>query len=77
MGWRGFSGLRPAIRNPRPTRQRVGHGVGLIIVERLSDRFGWPLQMHSVLGQGTAAPIQFPSASAVREGPFPCGDGAD
>lgn len=57
--------------------QRGGHGVGLTIVKRLSDRFGWPLQIHSVLGEGTVASIQFPSASAVREGPFPCGDGAD
>ena len=42
--------------------QRGGHGVGLTIVKRLSDRFGWPLQIHSVLGQGTVASVQFPAA---------------
>lgn len=53
------------------------HGIGLTIVERPSDRFGWPLQIHSVLGEGTVTSIQLPSADAVREGPFPYGDGAD
>lgn len=51
-----------------------GHGVGLTIVKRLSDRFGWPLALDSVLGKGTSATIRFPNATAVRDGIVPCGD---
>lgn len=42
--------------------QRGGHGVGLTIVRRLSDRFGWPVELHSELGVGTRARIRFPDA---------------
>jgi signal transduction histidine kinase len=59
-----------AERNPRG-----GHGVGLTIVKRLSDRFAWPLELKSVLGKGTVASIQFPSATRVQNGTVPCGDG--
>jgi signal transduction histidine kinase len=41
---------------------RGGHGVGLTLVRRLSDRFGWPVEMHSELGVGTTATIRFPQA---------------
>jgi signal transduction histidine kinase len=51
-----------------------GHGVGLTIVKRLSDRFGWPLVLDSMLGKGTTATIRFPHATAVRDGIVPCGD---
>jgi signal transduction histidine kinase len=36
-----------------------GHGVGLTIVKRLSDRFQWPISIHSVPGKGTRVSIQF------------------
>lgn len=42
--------------------QRGGHGVGLTIVKRLSDRFRWPIEIHSELGVGTTAVIRFPDA---------------
>ncbi|MBS0557932.1 MAG: HAMP domain-containing histidine kinase [Proteobacteria bacterium] len=38
----------------------AGHGVGLSIVRRLSERFGWPVEMHSAVGAGTTATIRFP-----------------
>jgi signal transduction histidine kinase len=37
----------------------IGHGVGLTIVKRLSDRFGWPLKIESAPGKGTRIEIQF------------------
>ncbi len=42
-----------------------GHGVGLSIVRRLSDRFGWPVTLDSTLGVGTAATIRFPHPQPV------------
>jgi signal transduction histidine kinase len=41
---------------------RGGHGVGLTIVRRLSDRYKWPVEMTSTLGIGTSATITFPDA---------------
>jgi len=43
-------------------RRRGGHGVGLTIVRRLSDRFGWPVTIGSQPGVGTSVEIRFPSA---------------
>ena len=37
----------------------VGHGVGLTIVKRLSDRFGWPLRIDSIPEKGTQVEILF------------------
>ena len=34
-------------------RHRGGHGVGLTIVKRFADRFGWPLAIDSTPGVGT------------------------
>lgn len=48
------------------TRNRGGHGVGLTIVKRLSDRFGWPVHFHSTVGVGTRVVVEFPEAT--------CGD---
>jgi len=39
-----------------------GHGVGLTIVKRLSDRFGWPIQIDSTLNVGTRVLVQFPES---------------
>lgn len=40
-------------------RRRDGHGIGLSIVQRLSERFGWPVELHSELGVGTRVCVQF------------------
>jgi signal transduction histidine kinase len=42
--------------------RRGGHGVGLTIVRRLSDRFGWPVTIESSPGVGTRIEIRFPAA---------------
>lgn len=42
--------------------QRGGYGVGLTIVRRLSDRFGWPVDIESESGVGTRVTISFPEA---------------
>lgn len=44
------------------SRERGGHGVGLTIVKRLSDRFGWPVHFDSTLGVGTRVVVEFPDA---------------
>lgn len=36
-----------------------GHGIGLTIVKRLSDRFSWPVAVESTVGRGTRATIRF------------------
>lgn len=48
------------------SRQRGGHGVGLTIVKRLSDRFGWPIHVSSEVGVGTRVVVEFPHSR--REG---------
>jgi signal transduction histidine kinase len=37
-----------------------GQGVGLTIVHRLADRFGWSVRLESEHGVGTRATIHFP-----------------
>jgi signal transduction histidine kinase len=46
--------------------QREGQGIGLSIVQRLSQRFGWPVTLDSEAGTGTTARVQFPQAQALR-----------
>ncbi|KAF1720369.1 sensor histidine kinase [Pseudoxanthomonas wuyuanensis] len=41
-----------------PSRPQ-GSGLGLSIVSRLCDRFGWKVELDSVLGEGTTASIRF------------------
>ena len=55
--------FEPYFRGNRSTRG--GHGVGLSLVRRLSERFGWPVEMHSTLGLGTTATIRFPNTQRV------------
>jgi signal transduction histidine kinase len=55
--------FQPYFRAQR--NQRGGHGVGLTIVKRLSDRFGWDVALHSELGVGTSATIRFPQPQPV------------
>ncbi|MGH8154508.1 MAG: sensor histidine kinase [Rhodanobacteraceae bacterium] len=40
----------------------TGHGIGLAIVRRISDRYGWQVTLESALGKGTAATAHFPAA---------------
>lgn len=49
----------------RGSTGRPGYGVGLTIVRRLSDRFGWPVEFTSQVGVGTRVRITFPGASAT------------
>ncbi len=42
------------------TQRRGGHGVGLTIVKRLCDRFGWPIEIQSRPGEGTRVTLRFP-----------------
>lgn len=44
-------------------RRVGGQGIGLSIVRRLSDRYGWPVRLSSEPGKGTTAVISFPSVS--------------
>ena len=55
--------FQPYFRGNRSTRG--GHGVGLTLVRRLSERFDWPIELHSTLGVGTTATIHFPLAQAL------------
>ena len=42
--------------------RKDGQGIGLTIVRRLSERYGWPVHLESEPGRGTTATISFPSA---------------
>lgn len=44
-------------------RSNEGYGLGLSIVRRLCDRFGWKLHADSELGAGTEIRVEFPQAS--------------
>lgn len=44
-----------------------GHGIGLAIVRRIADRYGWQVRLESVLGQGTTATAHFPDAQPPDE----------
>jgi signal transduction histidine kinase len=41
-------------------RRKDGQGIGLSIVQRLSERYGWPVRLESEPGRGTCASIRFP-----------------
>jgi signal transduction histidine kinase len=38
---------------------RAGHGIGLTVVKRLADRFGWVIRIDSELGVGTTVTLSF------------------
>ena len=42
--------------------RKDGQGIGLTIVRRLSERYGWPVRLDSEPGRGTTATISLPSA---------------
>jgi signal transduction histidine kinase len=41
-----------------------GYGLGLTIVKRLCNQFGWTLSIRSKLGEGTAISVAFPNAQS-------------
>lgn len=45
-----------------PDARESGHGIGLSLVKRMTDRFSWPLEISSQRGRGTAVTIQFPES---------------
>lgn len=47
----------------RGNTHQAGYGVGLTIVRRLSDRFGWPVAIESEPGVGTKVRVGFPTAT--------------
>jgi len=47
-------------------RSNEGYGLGLAIVRRLCDRFGWQLHADSELGVGTEVRVEFPRATFKR-----------
>jgi signal transduction histidine kinase len=56
----------PYYRGDAPVEN--GHGVGLTIVKRLSDRFDWPVQISSTPGRGTLVEVRFPrSVTRIQE----------
>ncbi len=50
-------------------RRRDGHGIGLTIVRRLSERFGWPVEFVSTPGVGTRVSVRFPQPHPVEPEP--------
>ena len=48
-----------------------GHGIGLSLVKRLTDRFGWPLSMNSEQGVGTTVRIRLPLSHVASRNPAP------
>ena len=46
-------------------QRKGGQGIGLNIVLRLSDRFGWPITLDSEPGKGARASVRFPKAQAL------------
>lgn len=55
--------FKPFVQRQRP---RGGFGVGLTIVKRLTDRFGWPVEMESEPGSGTRVSVSFPRSKTGR-----------
>ena len=45
-----------------PNARESGHGIGLSLVKRMTDRFGWPLEITSRAGHGTKVSVAFPNA---------------
>ena len=44
-----------------------GRGMGLAIVRRIANRFGWPVELDSTAGRGTTAFLRFPAAISVNQ----------
>ena len=52
--------FQPFVRAGKASRR--GHGVGLSIVKRLCDRFGWSVRIESTPEIGTRVEVRFPGA---------------
>lgn len=50
--------FEPYYRSKQSTES--GHGIGLSLVKRLTDRFNWPITMNSQPGVGTTVRVAFP-----------------
>ncbi len=61
--WRTYS-IRYRVQQSR----HHGQGIGLSIVRRLSERFGWPVSLDSEPGKGTIACIRFPEHDRLEGG---------
>ena len=55
--------FEPYVRAGNASRE--GHGVGLSIVKRLCDRFGWSVRIDSAPRTGTRVRLRFPGARTV------------
>ena len=53
--------FRPYYRASESTNS-TGHGVGMTIVKRFSDRFNWPISITSEVGKGTSITVNFKSS---------------
>jgi signal transduction histidine kinase len=45
-----------------PNSRESGHGIGLSLVKRMTDRFGWQIEINSRPGHGTVVEVRFPHA---------------
>lgn len=50
------------------TGAAAGYGVGLSLVRRLSERFGWPVSLESAEGVGTRVVMHFPEGNEAPDG---------
>ena len=55
--------FKPFVRGDH--KRRGGHGVGLTIVQKLSERFGWPVKITSELDVGTRFEIDLAASIDV------------
>ena len=46
-----------------------GHGIGLSLVKRLTDRFGWPISINSEPNVGTTVRVRFPLSYTAAVNP--------
>jgi signal transduction histidine kinase len=47
-----------------PNARESGHGIGLSLVKRMTDRFNWPIDISSRPGYGTDVVVRFPDAQS-------------
>ena len=66
--------FRPFVRAGKAGRH--GHGVGLSIVKRLCDRFGWSVSIDSTPEIGTRVEVRFPGARNPGAGTVPAAEAA-
>jgi signal transduction histidine kinase len=48
------------------SQSREGHGLGLAIVRRLVDQFGWSIDVSSAPGEGTTVTLTFDTDQGER-----------